>query len=67
METLYEYRVTHRRLGTVRVVGKNRLTAVQRAAKHWGMPWTELARNCVINQTGTLMPTEERDAYNARV
>ena len=42
------WRVSHPAHGTVEVRAPERLKALTRAAKHWGVPWTPIARACTI-------------------
>lgn len=46
MAEKYHYTVTHPEYGTVEVEASERLYAVSEAAKHWGVPWTHIAREC---------------------
>ena len=48
----YRYRVTHPVHGEVEVEGTERLYAVSAAAKHWGVPWTHIARECWCERLG---------------
>ncbi|OUN21606.1 hypothetical protein [Pseudoflavonifractor sp. An85] len=44
----YQYRVEYPGRKTVKVRAKNRLGAVEQAAKAWGVPWVAIAWQCQV-------------------
>jgi len=45
---------------TVRVTGPEKLRAIQAAAKAWKVPWTTVARDCVVLKLSEAKPKEQR-------
>lgn len=47
-EKIYQYRVEYPGKTPAKVRAQNRLQAVERAAKAWGVPWVAIAWQCRV-------------------
>lgn len=48
----HTYQVTHPGLGTVQVVAADKYAAIIAAAHEWGVRWTQIAKDCVVQDLG---------------
>lgn len=57
---LIRFRVNHPEYGSFETEAPGRLNALHRAAKSWGQRWTEIARECDIQELGPAEPKKTR-------
>lgn len=61
-----KHKVTHPELGESIVVAEDKLGAVSKAAKSWGVAWTSIARQCEFEVLGEPAKNEKPKTVTRR-
>lgn len=61
-----KYKVTHPKLGEFVVIAADKLGAVMKAAKNWGVSWTGIARQCEFEVLGEPAKNEKPKTVTRR-
>lgn len=61
-----KYKVTHPVLGEFVVISADKLGAVMKAAKNWGVAWTSIARQCEFEVLGEAVKGEKPKTVTRR-
>lgn len=54
---LHTYQVTHPDLGSLRVAAADKYAAIIAAAKEWRVRWTQIAKDCTVQDLGPQQET----------